>query len=100
MSTRFGVPICSKPNDPESLYFRCMFHTFFFGPFKSEEELVRALQALDKADPMWDYDCFCIHRGDPNSTDWVSGLPFVSQEERARIEAARTAGEIRNRRRA
>lgn len=88
---RHGVPTSSKPDDPDGLYFRCMYHTFFYGPFKTEAELVEALRTLDKADPMWDYDPFCIHKGDPTSTDWVGGLPFVSDEDRKRIEAARQA---------
>lgn len=88
---RYGVPTSREPSDPNALYFRCMYHEFFYGPFQTEHELVEALRTLDKADPMWDYDCFAIFRGDPNSTDWVGGLPFVSDEERERIEAARLA---------
>ena len=88
---RNGVPTCREPADPEALYFRCMFHTFFYGPFQTEAELVEALRTLDRVDPMWDYDCFAIHKGDPTSRDWVNGLPFVSHEDRERIEAARRA---------
>ena len=88
---RHGVPTSSAPNDPAALYFRCMFHEFFYGPFKTEDELVAALKTLDAKDPMWDYDCFAIHRGDPDATDWVTGLPFVTPEERKRIEAKRRA---------
>ena len=89
---RHGVPTCLRPDDPNALYFRCMFHEFFYGPFKTEAELVAALRMLDQADPMWDYDCFAIYYGDPKATDWVSGLPFVSGEQRGRIEAERKEG--------
>jgi hypothetical protein len=66
-----------------------MFHTFFYGPFADEAAVGAALRILDKADPMWDYDAFCIHYGDPKSDNWVTGLPFVSHEQRERIEAMR-----------
>lgn len=66
-----------------------MFHEFFYGPFADEAAVVAALKTLDKADPMWDYDCFAIHYGDPDTTDYVDGFRFVGREMRARIEAAR-----------
>lgn len=88
---RHGVPTSREPADPAALYFRCMFHEFFYGPFADEAALVAALRTLDRVDPMWDYDCFAIHRGDPASKDWVTGLPFVTDVERERIEAARRA---------
>lgn len=65
-----------------------MYHTFFYGPFADEAAVIDAIRALDLADPFWDYDCFAISRGDPNCTDY-SKLPYVTQEERERIEAAR-----------
>ncbi len=88
---RHGIPTSIAPDNPDMLYFRCMFHTFFYGPFATEADVTEALRTLDRADPMWDYDCFAIHRGDPDSTNWASGLPFITNEERRRIEAARHA---------
>jgi hypothetical protein len=66
---RHGVPTTTEALDPHALYVRCMFHPFFYGPFPDEDALVAALRTLDKEDPMWDYDCFCIHRGDPACTN-------------------------------
>lgn len=66
-----------------------MYHTFFYGPFPNEAAVVAALQTLDKADPMWDYDCFAIHYGDPDTKDYVHGFRFVTHEQRERIEQAR-----------
>ena len=87
---KFGIQTCENPTDPEQLYVRCMFHTFFYGPFKDEEAVVQALKTLDKADEYWDYDCFCIVYGaNPLPKDYVGGFPFVDHEMRERIEKAR-----------
>lgn len=84
---RNGVQTCSKPIEPTSLYMRCMYHEFFYGPFKTEYECANAIATLDKEDPYWDYDCFCIHYGaNPLPKDFVLGFTFVTDEERKRIE--------------
>lgn len=93
---RDGVAVCSYPNAPNSLYMRCMYHEFFYGPFKDEHAVSEAIAQLDKADPYWDYDCFCIHYGaNPLPDDFVNGFHFVTSEQRNAIESeARPDGKI------
>jgi len=84
---RDGVKTCQDPTDPRSLYIRNLYRTFFFGPFADEHECAAAIAALDKADPMWDYDPFCIIYGaDPLPADYVGGFPAVPYDMRKRIE--------------
>ena len=85
-SMRHGVPTVQYPTDPKSIYFRNLYRTFFFGPFTSESEASSAISVLDKADPMWDYDPFCmIYGADPLPKDFVFGFPEIPQEIRDRI---------------
>jgi len=87
---RPDIPTCKKPTDPKSIYVRCVYHTFFWGPFKDEQAVIKAIKALDKADPYWDYDSFCIIYGaSPLPKDFVGGFPFVDDEMRSRIENSR-----------
>lgn len=90
-TSRFEIPTAQAPDDPKGLYVRVTYDGFFYGPFKNEGELVAALRTLDKVDPQWDEYGFHIHRGDPTSDDWVNKLPFVTVDDRERIEAARRA---------
>lgn len=90
MKLRPAIPTTTTPDDPSSLYLRLMYHTFFYGPFKSEEDVLAAVKALDEWDDMWDYDCFCIvHGANPLPSDFVFGFPFVDDSVRERIEAGR-----------
>ena len=71
------IPTVKDPTDPEKLYFRLMYHEFFFGPFDSKDAVSKALAELDAWDEMWDYDCFCIIRGlSQLPEDYVFGFPF------------------------
>lgn len=87
---KHGIQTVRKPTDPNSLYMRNLYHEYFWGPFSSEEELTRAVIALDKIDPYWDYEPFCIIYGaDPLPCDFVNGFPFAGKDLRDRIERAR-----------
>lgn len=89
---RYGIPTCADPVDPYAIYLRNMYHEFFWGPFADEAEVVRALRTLDAAEPMWDYDPFCMVFGaNPLPSDYVNGFRSVSQEIRKRVEAGRRA---------
>ncbi len=69
---------------------RNRYHEFFWGPFDDEDAVVIALQALDKADPYWDYDPFCtIFGADPLPEDYVFGFKSVPKDMRERIEKRR-----------
>ena len=84
------IPTVKDPTESDKLYFRLMFHEFFFGPFDSKKDVSMALAELDAWDEMWDYDGFCIIRGlSPLPKDYVFGFPFVSKEERNEIEIGR-----------
>lgn len=88
---RHGIPTCVDPDKPECLYMRNLFHEWFWGPFKDEKELVDALNVLDKADPYWDYDPFCIIYGmNRLPKDYVFGFKCAPDEMKERIYAART----------
>ena len=64
-----------------------MFHTFFYGPFGTEDDCAAAIATLDKADEYWDYDCFCIIYGaDPLPSDFAFGFPLATKEIRQSIE--------------
>ena len=92
---RSGVPTCAHPVDPQALYVRCMFHSFFYGPFADDAAVIAALRTLDDADPYWDYDSFAIHYGaDPLPADYVGGFRFVTPEQRAAIEKGRWEGKV------
>jgi hypothetical protein len=87
---RYGIPTCVDPIDPKSIYMRNMYHEFFWGPFKDEQLVTDAINALDEADPYWDYDPFCIICGcDPLPSDYVFGFPAVDDETKKRIYAGR-----------
>jgi len=89
---RHGIQTVREPTDPKSLYMRNLYHEFFWGPFADEAALTAAVIALDKADPYWDYDPFCIIYGaDPLPSDFVFGFKRASDELRARLEKAREA---------
>jgi len=84
------IPTVKYPTKSDNLYFRLMYHEFFFGPFDSKEDVSKALAELDAWDEMWDYDGFFIIRGlSPLPDDYVAGFTFVSAEERKEIEAGR-----------
>lgn len=86
--TKHGVKITTIPDDPKALYMRNLYHTFFWGPFYSEDEVSKAIKTLDKADSYWDYDPFCVIYGaDPLPDDFVFGFKFVEDETKARIKA-------------
>jgi hypothetical protein len=84
-----SVPTCQHPDQPDRIYMRLMYHTFFFGPFKDEAEVIAAVKELNKQDSMWDYDCYCVIYGmNPLPKDYVFGFPSVPSEMRRRIDAA------------
>jgi len=83
---RDGILTCVEPKDPESIYMRNMFHTFFWGPFKDEQAVIGAIKILDETDPCWDYNPFCIIYGaNPLPDDFVNGFPFVDDSMVKRI---------------
>lgn len=84
-----AVPKCRDAKDANSLYFRCMFHEFFYGPFADEAAVSGAIAELDAAHPMWDYDCFAIHYGNPDAKDYVNDFKFIPHEMREHIEMRR-----------
>jgi len=88
---KYGIPTCSEPTDPKSMYMRNLYHSYFWGPFKNELEVINAINILDKADPYWDYDPFCIIFGaDPlPHGDFTFGFKFVDDVVTKRIHAAR-----------
>jgi len=84
------IPTCGHPTDEKSLYMRCMYRTYFFGPFKDIEELTAAINYLDKVKPMWDNDGFCIVYGaNPLPEDYVFGFRFIDSCVREQIEKQR-----------
>ena len=90
---RHGVQQTNTPDKPECLYMRNLYHEWFWGPFANEDELTKAVLLLDKADPYWDYDPFCIIYGaDPLPTNFVSGFPFADDSMRERLSIARKKG--------
>ena len=90
MIEQLGIPTCTDPVDPQSLYMRRLFSSSFFGPFKDEEALVAALQHLDKVVPMWDDNPFCIIYGaNPLPKDYVFGFKFVDDATQERIFSKR-----------
>lgn len=84
-----GVATTSQASDPKLLYVRCMYHTFWYGPFASEDDVAAALRTLDAADEYWDYDCFAIHYGVADMKDAINDPVYVTQEAREKIESAR-----------
>lgn len=86
---RHGVPTTNNPDDQSRLYFRCLYHEFWWGPFSSEEEVAAAMRTLDAADPMWDYDCFTIHYGVRDMKDALRDPLYITKDARDRIEGLR-----------
>jgi len=87
---KHGIKTCSDPTDPKSIYMRNFGHTFFWGPFKDEQEVIEAIKTLDEADPCWDYDPFCVIYGaDPLPEDFTFGFPFVDGDMISRIRDSR-----------
>ena len=87
---KYGLPTCQDPSDPSCIYMRCMYYEFFWGPFKDEEEITKAINKLDADVPYWDYDCFCIVYGkNPLPEDYVFGFESIPEEMRSRIEKQR-----------
>lgn len=88
---RYGVKTCSDPIDPKLIYMRNMYHSFFWGGFKGVEAVIDAIAILDKADPMWDYDPFClIYGSNPLPGNYVFGFRFVENAIRERVYASRS----------
>jgi len=89
---KHGIQTTSKPDKPECLYMRNLYHEFFWGPFSDEAELTGAVLALDKADPQWDYEPFCIIYGaNPLPLDFVFGFRFAEEAIKERVSNARKA---------
>ena len=92
MSEPRSAATVRHPTDPGKLYFRCMFHTFFWGPFDDEQAVVDAMAALDATDPMWDDNPWTLVRGmNPLPTDYVYGFPHEADMQQ-RILAGRREG--------
>ena len=69
---------------------RNLYHTFFWGPFDTLEDLTQAVILLDEVSPGWDYNPFCVVRGsNPLPRDYVGGLDFISKNERTALEKTR-----------
>ena len=69
---------------------RNLYHEFFWGPFADEAELTKAVIALDKADPQWDYYPFCIVYGaNPLPYDFAFGFRSADAALRKRVNDAR-----------
>lgn len=93
---RYGIPQCSKPIDPKSIYMRNLYREWFWGPFKDEQEVIDAIDTLDKVDPYWDYDPFClIYGADPLPKDFVKGFTFLDDAARERISNSRKVKEFK-----
>ncbi len=87
------LPTCKDPTDPQSLYFRVMYRTFFYGPFPNLDAVIAAVKSLDKWDEYWDYDCFAVMYGaDPLPDDYVGGFRHITHEERKFLESQRKLG--------
>lgn len=75
--------------NPRKYYLRLMYHEWFY-EFDAIREIKEFCVKMDKEKPMWDYDCFCIHRGDKRwMTDKNFGcmdFKFVSSKTRKEIE--------------
>ena len=55
-----------------------------------KQAVIVAINTLDKVDPMWDYDPFCIIYGrDPLPKDFVGGFQDIEKDMKDRIFAAR-----------
>ena len=86
---KLDIPTTRDANDPEALYFRLLYHEFWFGPFSNIVEVANALKKLDAHDPFWDYDGFGIHYGVVNMKDAVRDPIYVTSEVRDKIETLR-----------
>ena len=68
---KYGVKTCTEPTDPSGIYIQCLYHEFFYGPFRDTNELLSAIVLLDEQSPMWDYDTFRLVLGqDPFPTSY------------------------------
>jgi hypothetical protein len=87
---KYDIQTCSEPNDPNSIYMRNLYHTFFWGPFKDAQAVIDAINHLDEVNPYWDYDPFCIIYGaNPLPEDFVFGFQSIEDEMKERIRANR-----------
>ena len=83
---RYGVPTCRLPDNPQAIYMRNLYHTFFWGPFENEQACAEAIAKLDKADQMWDYDPFClIYGASPLPDDFVFGFKSLPDDVQKRL---------------
>jgi hypothetical protein len=83
---RHNIPTTPSPDQPSKLYMRCMYHTFFYGPFDDEEAVIRAIVTLGRADPYWDDDGRAILWGsNPLPKDMAFGHRFVGEDMLDRI---------------
>ena len=83
---KHGIPTTNKPDDPNKIYMRNLYHEFFWGGFDNEEEVVKAINHLDKVDPNWNYNSFClIYGASPLPDDFVFGFPFLPDDMQERI---------------
>lgn len=53
----------TNANDSNKMYLRLLYHTFFW-EFDTIDEIKQFVKEMDEKDPMWDYDCYTIHKGD------------------------------------
>jgi hypothetical protein len=54
----------TKAIHKDKMYLRLLYHEFFW-EFDTIEEIKAFVRKMDEEEPMWDYDCFTIHKGDP-----------------------------------
>ena len=86
----YGIPTTTTPDDPKMIYMRNMYHEFFWGGFKNEQEVIDAIKKLDKIDPYWDYDPFCLVYGkSPLPDDFVFGFPDIPDDMKNKIKSQR-----------
>lgn len=87
---KYGIPTCTEPTDAKAMYLHCAYHTFFWGPFKDEQEVIDAINILDEKEPYWDYEPFCIVYGmNPLPKDFAFGFPLVDTSVQKRIDEGR-----------
>lgn len=87
---KYGVPTTSTPTDPNAIYMRIAYATFFFGPFLNEQDVVSAMNAMDEANPYWDYDgAIMLYGLNPLPKDMAFGFPSVPREIEDRIQSKR-----------
>ena len=78
--------------DPKKYYLRILYCEWFY-EFNSIDEIKEFVVYMDKEEPMWDYDCYGVHKGDPRwRTDKDFGcfdFKFISKKQRKEIEDCR-----------